>query len=155
MENTIRGKLENLYTYNNYKNVECGMIFTTIAGNLTNIFTQIPTDVKNSIAYVTMFTTLAFLGMISSGGFSKTNEIKSYHDTVDIANNDVAKFLSDKNCNVTTSQASVGTIVLSKPGEKYLLSHGLFANDIVLADVGWHGTTQYILKKIQQKETKA
>ena len=76
MENTIRGKLENLYTYNNYKNVECGMIFTTIAGNLTNIFTQIPTNVKNSIAYVTMFTTLAFLGMISSGGFSKTNEIK-------------------------------------------------------------------------------
>lgn len=44
--------------------------------------------------------------------------------------------------------------VLSKPGEKYLLSHGLFANDIVLADVGWHGTTQYILKKIQQSRSK-
>ncbi len=76
MENTIRGKLGNFNTYNNYKNIEYGMAFTTIAGNLTNIFTQIPTDVKNSIAYVTMFTTLAFLGMITSGGFSKTHEVK-------------------------------------------------------------------------------
>ena len=27
---------------------------------------------------------------------TKTNEIKPYHDTVDITNNDVANFLSDK-----------------------------------------------------------
>ncbi len=52
---------------------------------------------------------------------TKTNEIKSYHDTVDIANNDVAKFLSDKNCNVTTSQASPGDIInfVEKIYDKY------------------------------------
>ena len=53
---------------------------------------------------------------------AKTNEIKSYHDTVDIANNDVSKFLSDKNCNVTTFQASPGDIVnISKYIESVLL----------------------------------
>lgn len=43
--------------------------------------------------------------------------------------------------------------VLANPGIKYLESQGLFANDIVLADVGWHGTTQYILGKIQEAKT--
>lgn len=52
---------------------------------------------------------------------TKTNEIKSYHDTVDITNKDVAKFLSDKNCTITTSQSSTGEIInlVEKIYDKY------------------------------------
>ena len=39
---------------------------------------------------------------------------------------------------------------LAEPGIKYLEEKGLFDSDIVLADVGWHGTTQYILRQIQK-----
>ncbi len=42
---------------------------------------------------------------------------------------------------------------LSKEGYSYLAEHGLFSNDIILADVGWHGTTQYILSEIQKSKT--
>ena len=51
----------------------------------------------------------------------KTNEIKSYRDTVDITNKDVAKFLSDKDSTVTTSQASAGEIInlVEKIYDKY------------------------------------
>lgn len=52
---------------------------------------------------------------------TKTNEIKSYHDTVDITNKDVAKFLSDKNYTVATSQAATGEIInlVEKIYDKY------------------------------------
>ena len=40
---------------------------------------------------------------------------------------------------------------LAKLGKEYLLEHGLGDHDIVLADVGWHGTTQFILQKIQKQ----
>ena len=33
-------------------------------------------------------------------------------------------------------------------GQKYLNEHGFLDTEIVLADVGWHGTTQYILQRI-------
>lgn len=36
---------------------------------------------------------------------------------------------------------------------KYLEQHGLYNHNILLADVGWHGTTQYILHAIQKHET--
>lgn len=39
---------------------------------------------------------------------------------------------------------------LAALGIRYLKANGLFDSDIVLADVGWHGTTQYILKRIQE-----
>ena len=39
--------------------------------------------------------------------------------------------------------------VLAENGTAYLREHGLFDHDILLADVGWHGTTQHILEKIQ------
>lgn len=35
----------------------------------------------------------------------------------------------------------------------YLRGQGLFDNDVLLADVGWHGTTQHLLSVIQKKET--
>ncbi len=38
---------------------------------------------------------------------------------------------------------------LAETGILYLKDKGLFDSDIILADVGWHGTTQYILKQIQ------
>ena len=37
---------------------------------------------------------------------------------------------------------------LADTGLKYLENHGFFNSDIVIADVGWHGTTQYILQRI-------
>lgn len=39
-------------------------------------------------------------------------------------------------------------------GVRYLESKGLFDSDIILTDVGWHGTTQYILTKIQESVSK-
>ena len=42
---------------------------------------------------------------------------------------------------------------LAKVGIEYLKNNGLFNSDIVVADVGWHGTTQYILRRIQEFET--
>lgn len=39
---------------------------------------------------------------------------------------------------------------LATRGMKYLEEQGLFSTDIVFADVGWHGTTQYILDRIQK-----
>lgn len=42
---------------------------------------------------------------------------------------------------------------LSEMGDKYLSEHGLYDQDIILADVGWHGTTQYILQKIQSQKS--
>ena len=39
---------------------------------------------------------------------------------------------------------------LAAGGMKYLEEQGLFSADIVFADVGWHGTTQYILDRIQK-----
>ena len=41
--------------------------------------------------------------------------------------------------------------VIAELGYKYLAEHGLFDRDIVLADVGWHGTTQLLLQTIQKK----
>lgn len=41
---------------------------------------------------------------------------------------------------------------LALAGMKYLEGHGLFDTDILLVDVGWHGTTQYILEKIQKSK---
>lgn len=43
---------------------------------------------------------------------------------------------------------------LSFKGEKYLSEYNLFDQNIILADVGWHGTTQKILHKIQAKKNK-
>lgn len=46
---------------------------------------------------------------------------------------------------------------LASLGCKYLSENGLFNYNIVFADVGWHGTTQYILqeiKKINKADTK-
>lgn len=42
---------------------------------------------------------------------------------------------------------------LAEVGIEYLRTHGLFNSDVVLADVGWHGTTQYLLRKIQKSVT--
>lgn len=42
---------------------------------------------------------------------------------------------------------------LAGPGEAYLKEHGLFSDDILLADVGWHGTTQYILSRIRKAKS--
>lgn len=39
---------------------------------------------------------------------------------------------------------------LAKNGIEYLENKGLVDSKIILADVGWHGTTQYILKRIQK-----
>lgn len=52
-----------------------------------------------------------------------------------------------------TPEISAAEKELSRSGYTYLKEHGLFSNDIALADVGWHGTTQYILSVIQSKYT--
>lgn len=39
---------------------------------------------------------------------------------------------------------------LAEPGIEYLKVNGLFDKAIILADVGWHGTTQYLLREIQR-----
>ncbi len=44
--------------------------------------------------------------------------------------------------------------MLASEGMKYLKEHGLFDANILLVDVGWHGTTQYILEKIQKSKSK-
>lgn len=46
-----------------------------------------------------------------------------------------------------------GERMLASEGMKYLKEHGLFDTDILLVDVGWHGTTQYILEKIQKSKS--
>ena len=38
---------------------------------------------------------------------------------------------------------------LARNGYSYLADRGLFSDDIILADVGWHGTTQLLLEKIR------
>lgn len=42
---------------------------------------------------------------------------------------------------------------LAEIGVEYLKTYGLFNSDVVLADVGWHGTTQYLLRRIQESVT--
>lgn len=42
---------------------------------------------------------------------------------------------------------------LSIVGNKYLEEQGLFDQNIILADVGWHGTTQLLLREIQKKHS--
>jgi len=46
-----------------------------------------------------------------------------------------------------------GERMQASEGMKYLKEHGLFDTDILLVDVGWHGTTQYILEKIQKSKS--
>ena len=46
-----------------------------------------------------------------------------------------------------------GERIQASEGLKYLKEHGLFDTDILLVDVGWHGTTQYILEKIQKSKS--
>ena len=41
---------------------------------------------------------------------------------------------------------------LAKLGYSYLRSKGLFSDDIILADVGWHGTTQLLLEQIRAEK---
>ena len=36
----------------------------------------------------------------------------------------------------------------AKTGLQYLVEHGFSQSNVVLADVGWHGTTQYILQRV-------
>lgn len=43
---------------------------------------------------------------------------------------------------------------MAKSGLEYLKEKGLFDKNIYLVDVGWHGTTQYILEKIQKFKNK-
>lgn len=43
--------------------------------------------------------------------------------------------------------------ILAELGNKYLLEHGLFSHDIILADVGWHGTIQFILQEIKDQKS--
>lgn len=38
-------------------------------------------------------------------------------------------------------------------GKMYLMQHGLFSEPIILADVGWHGTTQMMLETIRKNNT--
>ncbi len=40
--------------------------------------------------------------------------------------------------------------MLAKTGYRYLDGRGLFSDDIILADVGWHGTIQLLLEKIRE-----
>ena len=75
---------------------------------------------------------------------TKTNEIKSYHDTVDITNKDVAKFLSDKDYTVATSQAATGEItnlvekIYDKYDEIYVLPIPLYLSGSAKAwDLCW------------------
>lgn len=44
---------------------------------------------------------------------------------------------------------------LSELGNQYLKEHGLFDRNIILADVGWHGTTQLILQEIQKEKNES
>lgn len=39
---------------------------------------------------------------------------------------------------------------LAEVGIEYLKENGLFDTSVVIVDVGWHGTTQYLLRKIQE-----
>lgn len=64
-------------------------------------------------------------------------KLNDYKDVKDI-------LASDKILHRERMQASEGM--------KYLKEHGLFDTDILLVDVGWHGTTQYILQKIQKSK---
>lgn len=41
--------------------------------------------------------------------------------------------------------------ILAALGREYLAEHGLFSENILLADVGWHGTIQLLLEKIRDK----
>ena len=43
---------------------------------------------------------------------------------------------------------------LAQSGQQYLNEHGFLVSDIIFADVGWHGTTQYMLQKILDAKLK-
>ena len=77
-------------------------------------------DTSSSVK-VNQFKDVYVLPLTINVANKKTNEIKSYRDTVDITNKDVAKFLSDKDSTVTTSQASAGEIInlVEKIYDKY------------------------------------
>lgn len=42
---------------------------------------------------------------------------------------------------------------LAAVGKQYLDKHGLFSEPLLLADIGWHGTTQLLLEKIREKSS--
>ncbi len=134
---------------NNYNNFEYVYIsrkslrplYASVTGNILNSCDIFPRD-KYSISQIAKYMGYGIEDINNSGSvdiFEKkyiARNLIKYKELENILNSD--KIIEAEKCK-------------SSLAKQYLEKKGLFTQDIILADVGWHGTTQFILQKIQKE----
>lgn len=116
-------------------------VYTNAVGDLTKAGEAFPDK------YYTLSQILQYLGYLPDEvEIIPGKENKLYYGRSLGKYPDIRKTLSSPKIKEKEAMAAVGT--------EYLAEHGLFSENILLADVGWHGTTQLLLEKIRNKSGK-